>query len=252
MTDQKQDRRLSKIIGYMLGKAPEEFGLMPDEEGFVKIRELLKALHEEEGWRHVRPATLNELSMALPEVSFEIRDSRIRSSQRAELTPPVIAHALPRCLYTSVRVRAYSHVTLKGVTPSDHRRVLLFADREQAEKIGRRKSLDSITLTVHTEKAEQQGVIFYRAGEKLYLADYIPAECFSGPLLPREKKQVKKRPHETSAPPVEEIHNQAGAFFLKPLSEKDKVHGRSDNNRRGPRWKQERRKSGRKGRGPVS
>ncbi len=251
MADQKQDKKLSKIIAYMLGVAPEEFGLMPDEDGFVKIKELLQALHEEEGWRHVRQATLHELTMTLPEVSFEIRDNRIRSRERSESAYPVVSQTTPRQLFTCVRQRAYPHVLQKGIFPTSHDRILLSSDRELAEKIGARRDPEAITLTVHTEEAENENVVFYRSGEKMYLADYIPVGCFTGPALPRDKekkppgKGLKKEP---AGLPAEGRHNQAGTFFIHPLQTADKADNRNGEKRKKMQWKRERKRMNRQGR----
>ena len=55
MDADKKQKQLSKLIQYILGRNPYEFGLVPDREGFVKIKELLKALNEETLFRNVLP-----------------------------------------------------------------------------------------------------------------------------------------------------------------------------------------------------
>ncbi len=249
MADQKQNKRLSKVIAYMLGKAPGEFGLIPDENGFVKTKDLLQALHDEDGWRHVRTATLNELAITLPEVPFEISGNDIRSRQWQELPQPVFCQAPPKCLFTYVRQKAYPHVRQKGISPSSHSRVILFADPELAEKIGRRKTENPVTLTVHTEKAEAQGAVFYQVGENLFLADYIPADGFTGPALPkeREKKQTPKRANPPADQPLEGTQNRAGTF-LPPRPEPGSSNSPGKKKKKDADWKRERKKMNRKGR----
>ena len=39
--------KLSKLLVYILGRHPDEFGLLPGENGYVKIKELMKSLGEE-------------------------------------------------------------------------------------------------------------------------------------------------------------------------------------------------------------
>ncbi len=41
--------QLAKFISYILGRNPAEFGLVPDPEGFVKIKEFLKAARRRRG-----------------------------------------------------------------------------------------------------------------------------------------------------------------------------------------------------------
>ena len=100
--------------------------------------------------------------------------------------------------------------------------------KELAEKINRRKTADPVMLTVHTEKAGDQGVLFYHTGEKLYFADYVPADCFSGPALPkgREKKPVKNRIKPAAELPAEGTHNRAGAFLNNPPPKAGSDNGR--------------------------
>jgi putative RNA 2'-phosphotransferase len=249
MTDQKQNRTLAKVIAYMLGKAPEEFGLIPDRDGFVKIKELLQALHDEDGWRYVRPATLNELAITLPDVPFEIIDNRIRSRQKTRLPDAVTTQVLPRCLYTCIRQRAYAHVLQEGIAPTTSDRVVLCSDKEMAEKIGNRRSPDPVTLTIHTDKAEDQGIQFDPVGEGLYLADYIPAGCFSGPALPREKekKQTKTRSVKPDDRPADGTHNRAGTFLISPPPAVSQESSRTGKKNKETDWKRERKRRSRGG-----
>ena len=249
MADQKDNKRLSKIIAYMLGKAPGEFGLVPDEDGFVKIKDLLQALHDEDGWRHVRVATLNELAITLADVPFEIRANDIRSRQWEALPQPVATRTPPRCLYAWVRQKAYPHVLIKGIFPSSHSRVVLYAEREMAEKIGRRKCGDPVTVMVHTEKTEARGIGLYQVGEKLFLTDYVPADCFTGPPPPREKEK-KATAGKTAPPdnrPAEGTQIQAGTFFIEPPPANGGAYEKSKKRKKDPDWKRERKRMNRRG-----
>ena len=48
---------------YMLGYRPDEFGLVPDPEGYIPYKNLLQAIHEEPGWGYVRQGHFNEILM---------------------------------------------------------------------------------------------------------------------------------------------------------------------------------------------
>ena len=52
---------LSRFLLYMLGRRPDEFGLVPEGEGWLSFREILRALHEEPGWGYVREIHLREV-----------------------------------------------------------------------------------------------------------------------------------------------------------------------------------------------
>ena len=69
---------LSRFLIYILGLRPYEFGLVPDMDGFVMHKELLQALHEEEGWRYVRESHINEVLMGKDRLLFHTEGNRIR------------------------------------------------------------------------------------------------------------------------------------------------------------------------------
>lgn len=243
MAQQKANKKLAKMVAYMLGHVPGEFGLVPDENGFVKLKEFLKALHEEAGWRHVRLGQLREAMLTLPQVPFEMTEDTIRAKDRGNLSPPEVAENLPRLLYTCIRRRAYPRATEKGVTPGMHPDVILSSDRDMALRIGRRRDADPVVLDVQVAKAERCGVVFRQADGTLYLADTIPAGCFTGPALPKEQPGPKKKPEKTVA--TEKMRGEdAGAFHPSvhdPLAPAKKKSRKKD-----PDWKKGRKTARRK------
>ena len=48
MPQKGSPKQLAKFLNYVLGRRPDEFGLVTDKEGFVKIKDLIKATSEEE------------------------------------------------------------------------------------------------------------------------------------------------------------------------------------------------------------
>jgi len=190
----RSPQNLAKMLAYVLGRRPDEFGLIPDAEGFVRIKDLLKALHEEEGWGYVSLSHLNEVLLSVPGAPFEIRQNDIRSVDRNTPDLRVSARELPKLLYACIRRRAYPHVHAEGIHPSSHPRVVLVADRVLAERLGRRIDPDPVILTVNVRCACEAGVVFDPSGEGLFLADHIPPDCFSGPAVPREKPSDTGKP----------------------------------------------------------
>ena len=48
----KQIEQFAKFTTYVLGHHPDEFGLVIDDNGYVKIKEFIQAVNETDGWRH--------------------------------------------------------------------------------------------------------------------------------------------------------------------------------------------------------
>ncbi len=206
----KSLKQLAKLIDYILARRPDEFGLVPDGQGFVRIKDLLKAIGEEDGFKYVRRGHLDEIRLSLADRSFEIVDNRIRAVDRRHLPEPAPASDLPKLLYTCVRRKAYPHVSEKGIVPSWHSRVVLSSSRQLARRMGKRMDAAAVELTVQVAHCRQQGVNFFQAGQSLFVADRIPAGCFSGPPLPREKPAVAA----TERPAHPEQQPTPGSFFI--------------------------------------
>jgi putative RNA 2'-phosphotransferase len=210
MKKTKSTQILTKFIAYILERRPDEFGLVTDSEGYIKIRELLKALNEEKGFRHVRRSHLNEILYSIENPPFEIDDNRIRAKHRDLLPRPDVARDLPKLLYTYIRRKAYPFVADKGIFPSGYHQVVLTSERDLAERMGKRNDPQPVILTVHVQKSLDNGVRFYQAGGLLFLATSIPPDCFSGPALPKEKPEKLKQGRAHSAKQPE----AAGSFLI--------------------------------------
>ena len=215
MALQKSPKRLAKLLDYILGRRPEEFGLVTDSDGYIKIKELLKALSEEKGLSYVRRAHLNEILLTLPVSSFEISDNSIRSKFRDQLPQHTYAQDPPKLLYTCVRKKAYPHIYIKGIYPTGYSRVILSSNLSMAQRMGKRIDRSAILLTVQVQPCLDKGVAFFNAGEALFLADFIPPDCFSGPPLPKEKP-VAAKPAEQQP----RLQRKPAGSYLIDLDEK--------------------------------
>ena len=99
--------KLSKFLSYVLGRRPDEFGIVPDSAGYVGIKALLRTLNEEPGWRHIRMTHLNEALMTPANPAIQIEAGRIRAIERTMLPVAEKPEAFPKLLYIAIRPRAY-------------------------------------------------------------------------------------------------------------------------------------------------
>jgi RNA:NAD 2'-phosphotransferase (TPT1/KptA family) len=77
-THQFKVDNLSRLLLYMLGHKPDEFGLVPDRDGFVTLKELLQAINEEPEWHYVRRSHINEVLMGKTRSLFHAEKKYIR------------------------------------------------------------------------------------------------------------------------------------------------------------------------------
>jgi putative RNA 2'-phosphotransferase len=238
MNPQQSTRRLEKFIVYVLGRRPDEFGLVPEANGWVKLKDLLKAINEEDGWRYVRRSHIDEIVLTQPAPEIEIKANRVRARCREHLPVPQPVDWPPKLLYTCIRRRAYFVVLEKGIAAAEGENVVLAAAPDLALRIGKRRDPHPVLLTVNVEQALSHGIALHRFGELLYLAGVIPPGCFTGPPLPKEKPVAAK----PAVAPERASRHEAGTFVLDP-SRFDPASRKGDPARkhREKDWKKERR-----------
>lgn len=231
--------QLARTLAYVLGRRPDEFGLVTDLQGFVKIKDLLKALVEEKGFRHIRRGHLEEIIVTMPDAPIEIQEGRIRAKDRTHLVPCTPAETLPKLLYTCVRRKGYPVVLEKGITPGSFSLVVLSSDPDMARRIGKRSDGSPVLLTVSVQQAGEAQVRFLSAGGSLYLAEAIPPACFTGPPLHKVHEETPFRePQKTPMAP-----KHPGSFFPDPADIfSENVRDKNVSRGKGPDWKRDRKR----------
>jgi putative RNA 2'-phosphotransferase len=233
--------KLNAFLGYVLGRNPYEFGLVPDENGYVKIRDLLKAVREETGFGHVTEGSLTELQLTVKKPMAEIQADLIRATDRDKLMAPACDTATPKLLYIGIRTRAHGHALHKGLQPYDSQDyVILSSDRDMAERMGKRKDAQPVILTVNTDQAEDLGVVFFSAGENIYLARQIPTGCFSGPPLPSSRDEVASKTRKGKA--AEKRTAPSPGSFFPDFSESQSRANRPSGKQAKLSWKHNKKK----------
>jgi putative RNA 2'-phosphotransferase len=228
---------LGRIMVYILGHRPDEFGLVPGEEGFVPVKEFLLAIHEEPGWGYVRQGHINEVLAGKDRSLFHVEGSAIRALDRRwrlDLVNP--APTLPSLLFAPIRRRAHPHALDKGLRAGEGTRLVLFPDASMALRVGKRRDQKPVVLEVNADRARREGVCFYAFGE-VFLAGEIPAGCITGPPLPKEtvkarETEKEKRPGDLPLP-----HFEAGTFTLD--LGRDPAPHRRGKGKKGKGWKEE-------------
>lgn len=226
-------------MSYVLGKRPDEFGLVPDREGYISLKEFLKAVKEEPLMGYIRESHVRETLLQDKEGIFEILENKIRSTKRdyhlsfdnRDFTPPKI-------LYKGVKRKTYPSILKYGLLPGAGEHVVMTGDKDFAVRIARRLDQKPIILEIRARTAAEGGVDFYPFGDSIYLSDRVPARYISGPALPKElpaKKETLVKPREITP----------GSFILKVSKDPDLKRRKKSEKR--IKWKEEVKKERRKG-----
>lgn len=243
-TAQKQDS-LDKLLRYILGSRPDEFGLHPDEAGYVPLKALLAALHDEEGWRGVREGQITMLANQPGDQSpFEIEGPLVRLKPAFSALPPEAPEPgqLPKTLYLPLKPTAWPVISERGLFPKPGESMArLWADQELALKIGRRLSPTPVLVTVRASAARQAGADFTPYSELLWLTAEVPAKFLTGPPIPpKEEEAPSRRAKEKDLP------EPAGSFHLgspEPEVHRGKKKGKHSD---APDWKNQTRRDRRR------
>ncbi len=231
------------MLVYVLGVSPAEFALVPDQEGWVEVKELLKALHEDPSWRHLRQGMVADAAQRLAPQELELAGKKVRCKSRRppepQPGPPPPAH-----LYLGLRRRAWPVAQRRGLAAGPKGPLLLAADKETALRLGRRRDSQPVLVTVQARQAQDRGVEFWAWGEGLYLCHWLPAACLMGPALP-ERPAPREKKKEVPPPAPAPAQVTPGSFMVTPedLEKPYKQKGL----RKKIKWKEERRKGRRRG-----
>ena len=238
--DSKKIAQLARFLQYVIGRHPDEFGMVTDAQGFMPVSDVLKVLHSE-GWSQVRRRHLETLDFHLGKPTLEIRDHLLRVRDRSRLVQHREATDLPKLLHVPVRRRAYESVLQHGLRPQGHTgQVVLFADPVLARSVGQRRDPQPIIVTVNVQAACEQGAGFQQFGESIFLADRLPSTCCR---LPRPPKTPRPREVEQDLPAP--VPKTPGSFILTVDPFGDPSPGQKSEKRRhaSKDWKKERRRA---------
>jgi len=223
---------LSRLMSYMLGRRPDEFGLVPDADGYMTMKEVLKAISEEPGTGYVRESHVKEVLLHDTDAVFEMSGKKIRSRNRTFAPVDKERHAGPpsKILFKGVKRKAYPFILRAGLLRGSQEHVVLATDQDLAIRIARRSEQDPVMLEIRAGIAHENGIAFYPFGHSLCLADEIPVQFISGPPLPKER-QPKEEPRRSST------ETTTGTFILTSGRDPDLKRRSKTKKRIG--WKQE-------------
>jgi putative RNA 2'-phosphotransferase len=238
--------KFAGFLAYVLGRRPDEFGLVPDKEGYVSTKRLLQAIKEEPGWGHVGEGLLREVLLSENRHLFESDEKKIRALER-HFYLDLENQALPpkSILFSPIRRRAHFHALDKGLRPKPNGELHILTDnQEMAHRIGRRFDPSPILLEIHAPISKQNEFSLYSFG-KLFLTPDIPRTAIVGPPLAKEALKERESDVGKAGKALKQSLKsdfEAGTFVLDGNRDPD----RSRNPKKGQKrrsWKEAARKT---------
>lgn len=175
---------LSRIVSHALRHAPDEYGLVLDDEGWVDVADLVAAIARKTGNEDLVVADVHEMVNGASKQRHEIRGSRIRATYghsgstrlKHEVASP------PALLFHGTSPKAWESIQVEGLRPMGRHYVHLSTSPESAVRVGRRQSTTPLVLEVDSGAAALEGVPFYVGNDGVWLADHVPL-AFIRPLV---------------------------------------------------------------------
>lgn len=169
--------RISKLMSLILRHKPEQFGITLDPEGYASIDDIVRAVRES-----IPDANVDDLRGVVARIEpdkarFTIEGSDIRANYGHSLRDRI---EQPRVMPPEMLLHGTSEIVVgdirrDGIRPMRRQYVHLTTNRELAGRVGGRHGKATI-LEVEALRASEAGLIFYRANESFWLADFIPPE----------------------------------------------------------------------------
>jgi putative RNA 2'-phosphotransferase len=174
----RRKRNLSKFLSLILRHRPQEFGLKPDEKGYVPFGALLKAVQQTAGWKWVHRGDIVNIVEGGEKKRFEIVGDRIRALYGHSIPTKLDMEEVdpPEFLYHGTQERQAMEAVHKGLSPRNRQFVLLTGSPEEAIRIALRRVDHPALVIVHARRARESGVAFYRGSDGSYLSKKISHE----------------------------------------------------------------------------
>ena len=168
--------RTSRYISLILRHKPETIGITLDEHGWADVDELIA------GVSRTHPLTMELLEEIVrtdekQRYSFNGDKTLIRANQGHSIPVDVELPRLepPAVLYHGTGQKYVPSIDRQGLLPKSRLYVHLSADEDTAAKVGRRHG-PPIVYTVQAGKMSEDGYLFYRSVNGVWLTKEVPIE----------------------------------------------------------------------------
>lgn len=194
----RQLEALARMLAYMLGHHPDEFGLVLAEDGSIPFKQVHRALIHEPGWGFVRRHHLDQVVSLLQPPAFEVVEERLRCLKPGPAPRRHPGMAPPPLLYLAIPPRSHERVWQEGLKAAAGQELVLARTRELALKLGSRRAPAPILITIQAQAAAKSGLSFAGYGEELFLVLALPRDFLQMPAPP--PPSVQPRPAKPAAP----------------------------------------------------
>lgn len=179
MLNKKQQKILSQTLSHALRHEPWLYELELDDQGFVKLIDILTAINGalEQEFPLIAVEDIAQMIASSEKKRHEIIEGKVRALYGHSL-PGLIAKTefvpdTSMALYHATSPEAALSIMQHGLLPMARQYVHLSPNKEIALEVGRRKCKKPVLLVVNIESAIESGSHFFKGNDKVVLADEI-------------------------------------------------------------------------------
>jgi putative RNA 2'-phosphotransferase len=169
--------KISKFLSLILRHAPDEIGLVLDENGWADVGELI-AKAAQKGMVFSRE-DIEEVVVTNDKQRFSYNEdkSRIRANQGHSIDVDLQLQRKepPVTLYHGTVAKFLGMIEEQGLQKMSRHHVHLSADRLTAEKVASRRG-EAIILVIRSEEMRLAGFEFFLSDNGVWLTDHVPVK----------------------------------------------------------------------------
>jgi putative RNA 2'-phosphotransferase len=176
MINEEETIRASKFLSLVLRHQPEVIGLVPDEQGWVEVSELLQKMRVK--GVAIDFETLEQVVATNDKKRFAFNGdkSRIRASQGHSIQVDLgyRENEPPDVLYHGTDRENKEAIVKEGLKKGKRHHVHLSTDRETAIKVGQRHG-PPFVFEVMAKEMHDEGYVFFVSENGVWLIESVPA-----------------------------------------------------------------------------
>lgn len=174
--NEQHKKSISKFLSLILRHSPQTIEIKLDENGWANVDELISKCAKH---RHTFTfAELEEVVATNDKQRFIFNEdkTKIRANQGHSIAVDLALQSQtpPDYLYHGTVSKFLNEIKKDGLLKMSRQHVHLSKDKETAIKVGSRRGVPVI-LVVQSGKMHQDGFIFYKSENDVWLTDHVPA-----------------------------------------------------------------------------
>ncbi len=182
MLTAQENKRISKLLSYVLRHHPEEIGIALDEQGWTPVPVLLEQLT-------MKDVQLTEEMLAdivagnsKQRFTFNEDRSKIRASQGHSVLVNLgyTSQEPPTILFHGTAESFLVSIAEKGLQKGERQQVHLSADEKTAHNVGQRHG-KPVVLKVHAGEMFCNGFLFFLSENGVWLTEQVPVKFLQLP-----------------------------------------------------------------------